>query len=220
MNELFDSIYRKENKIFTSNNKDKRCYYNEESFKEEGIFYRSWNPYKSKIGAGLINGIKDFPITNTSNILYLGSSTGTTVSHISDIAKNGKVFTVDLARDMMIIMMHLVYNRKNIYPIFENAQNPQNYSFVKNTEIDIIIQDIACRDQIDILIKNSNIFLKKGGKILLALKTQCINSSIPSETVMKEQEKILRNHFNIKQIINLEPYEKDHWLFYMEFAGV
>ena len=47
--------------------------------------YRLWNPRRSKLAAALLNGLEGFMLKNDSKILYLGASTGTTVSHISDI---------------------------------------------------------------------------------------------------------------------------------------
>jgi len=47
--------------------------------------FRVWNPYRSKLGASIINGIKEIPIKPGEKVLYLGAASGTTVSHVSDI---------------------------------------------------------------------------------------------------------------------------------------
>ena len=47
--------------------------------------YRQWSTKKSKFAAALAKGIQNIKIKKNDIILYLGASTGTTVSHISDI---------------------------------------------------------------------------------------------------------------------------------------
>ena len=73
-----------------------------------------------------MNGLTDFPFTENSNILYLGVSTGTTISHISDIiGPKGTVFGVEhssrVARDFLD---RVACYRKNIIPIIQDARQP------------------------------------------------------------------------------------------------
>lgn len=51
----------------------------------EKIEYRVWNPFRSKLGATILGGVKNMPIKPGSKVLYLGAANGTTVSHVSDI---------------------------------------------------------------------------------------------------------------------------------------
>ena len=53
-----------------------------------------------------MNNLNDFPFNKKSDVLYLGVSTGTTISHISDIVEqNGTIFGVEhtsrVARDFL-----------------------------------------------------------------------------------------------------------------------
>src|SRR3712207_1248379 len=59
--------------------------YGEKLVKYEDEEYRIWDPFRSKLAAALKKGMKNMPIKNGSKVLYLGASTGTTVSHVSDI---------------------------------------------------------------------------------------------------------------------------------------
>lgn len=64
--------------------------YNEKRISVEGkdgekIEYRVWNPYRSKIAAAVLGGVKDIYIKPGTKVLYLGAASGTTVSHVSDI---------------------------------------------------------------------------------------------------------------------------------------
>ncbi|MEM2634284.1 MAG: fibrillarin-like rRNA/tRNA 2'-O-methyltransferase, partial [Nitrososphaerales archaeon] len=51
--------------------------YNEKLIKLNGLEYRVWDPFRSKLAAALLKGLKEFPISENSKVLYLGVSTGT-----------------------------------------------------------------------------------------------------------------------------------------------
>ena len=44
-----------------------------------------WNPFRSKLAASILGGIKNIYIKPGTKVLYLGAASGTTVSHVSDI---------------------------------------------------------------------------------------------------------------------------------------
>ena len=70
--------------------------YGEKLIKHNGNEYRIWDPYRSKLAAGLKKGLRHMPIINGTKLLYLGASTGTTVSHVSDIiGVTGLIFAVE-----------------------------------------------------------------------------------------------------------------------------
>ncbi|MFW6272708.1 MAG: fibrillarin-like rRNA/tRNA 2'-O-methyltransferase [bacterium] len=216
MEKICEGIYRKNGKIYTINSTDKHKYYDENILTHLNKRYREWNPYKSKIGASIKKKLKEIPISRDSVILYLGSSSGTTISHISDILTKGKIYAVDSSKEMMKKFMKLAYNRQNIFPILESARNYKKYNIPSETLIDLIIQDVACVDQVNILINNSEYYLKSKGKILIAIKTQSIDSIKKPGIVIEEQKKILKSKFKILQTLNLHPFEKNHWLLFME----
>src|SRR4030065_2682548 len=59
--------------------------YQEKLVTKKGIEYRLWDPFRSKLAAAIMNGLEIFPFKENSSVLYLGVSTDTTASHISDI---------------------------------------------------------------------------------------------------------------------------------------
>lgn len=188
--------------------------YGEKLVKYEGEEYRVWDPFRSKLAAALQNGLTDLPIMNKSKVMYIGASTGTTVSHISDIIGiNGLVFAIEsssrVARDLL---ENLASKRENIVPILEDARKPRSYFSVFGT-VDVLYSDIAQPDQTEIAIANCFIYLKPGGTLLLVVKTRSINVLLNPKTVIAQEAKKLENSkFSIKQIIDLEPYDKDHAL--------
>ncbi|MCK5332962.1 MAG: hypothetical protein KAJ24_00480, partial [Candidatus Aenigmarchaeota archaeon] len=60
--------------------------------------YRVWDPKKSKLGAAMQKGLTDVPLRRGMKILYLGISTGTTASHLSDIVGfEGMIYGIEFS---------------------------------------------------------------------------------------------------------------------------
>lgn len=175
------------------------------------IEYRMWDPFRSKLAAAIMNGLKTFPFENAGRILYLGVSTGTTASHISDIVgPSGIIFGVEhasrVARDFLD---RVASHRPNIIPILQDARRPSLYAGIFD-KVDVVYVDIAQPDQTSIAIDNCRTHLGKGGFLLLVVKTRSIDTTRqPHSIIMQEAEK-LEGDFDVKQIIDLRPYDKDH----------
>ncbi|MDE1830473.1 MAG: fibrillarin-like rRNA/tRNA 2'-O-methyltransferase, partial [Thaumarchaeota archaeon] len=101
-------------------------------------------------------------------------------------------------------------------PILQDARNPREY-FAVYGSIDVVYVDIAQPDQTEIAILNCKTFLKKGGYLILVVKTRSIDvTKDPAEIIRMEIEK-LKENFEIVQEINLEPYEGDHSMVVAKF---
>ena len=209
-----------EKKLATENLVPKNQVYNEKLVKIKGTEYRIWNPFRSKLAATIMNGLRDFPFMQKSSVLYLGVSTGTTISHISDIVgQNGIIFGVEhtsrVARDFLD---RVASHRKNIIPIIQDARKPQEY-FSVFKKVDVAYVDIAQPDQTDIAINNCKMYLKSNGYLFLVIKTRSIDVTKDPKKVISNEIKKLEPLFEIKQIINLQPYDKDHAIVIAVFLG-
>ena len=209
-----------EKKLATENLVPKNQVYNEKLVKIKGTEYRIWNPFRSKLAATIMNGLRDFPFMQKSSVLYLGVSTGTTISHISDIVgQNGIIFGVEhtsrVARDFLD---RVASHRKNIIPIIQDARKPQEY-FSVFKKVDVAYVDIAQPDQTDIAIANCKMYLKSNGYLFLVIKTRSIDVTKDPKKVISNEIKKLEPLFEIKQIINLQPYDKDHAIVIAMFLG-
>jgi len=209
-----------EKKLATENLVPKNQVYNEKLVKIKGTEYRIWNPFRSKLAATIMNGLRDFPFMQKSSVLYLGVSTGTTISHISDIVgQNGIIFGVEhtsrVARDFLD---RVASHRKNIIPIIQDARKPQEY-FSVFKKVDVAYVDIAQPDQTDIAIANCKMYLKSNGYLFLVIKTRSIDVTKDPKKVISNEIKKLESLFEIKQIINLQPYDKDHAIVIAVFLG-
>ena len=200
-----------ERKLATENLVPGNQVYNEKLLNVKGVEYRIWNPFRSKLAASIMNGLKDFPFNKKSDVLYLGVSTGTTISHISDIiGQDGIVFGIEhasrVARDFLD---RVASHRKNIVPIIQDARKPEEF-FSVYKKVDTVYVDIAQPDQTDIAIENCKLFLKSGGYLFLVIKTRSIDVTKDPKRVIKNEIKKLEPLFEIKQTIDLQPYDKDH----------
>ncbi len=185
--------------------------YKEKLIIKKDIEYRLWDPFRSKLAAAIMNGLEVFPFQDKLRVLYLGVSTGTTVSHISDIVgPQGIIFGVEhssrVARDFLY---RVASHRKNIIPIMQDARQPQHY-FSVYCKVDVVYVDIAQPDQTDIAITNCKMFLKNGGYLFLVIKTRSIDVTRAPKKIIEKEKNKLNENFEIIQIIDLYPYDKDH----------
>ena len=155
------------------------------------IEYRVWNPFRSKLAAGILGGLDDIFMKPGSSVLYLGAASGTSVSHVSDIVgPTGTVYAVEFShrsgRDLITMATH----RTNVIPIVEDARYPSRYRMLVGM-VDAIFADVAQPDQARIIALNAHHFLKMGGGIIISIKANCIDSTAPAEQVFaKEVEKL------------------------------
>jgi fibrillarin-like pre-rRNA processing protein len=194
--------------------------YGEKLVKLDDEEYRIWDPFRSKLAAAMRKGLRDFPLKYGDKVLYLGASTGTTVSHVSDLIGNkGLVFAVEPAvRVARELIENVASKRKNVIPIIQDARRPESYFSVFGN-VDLVYCDIAQSDQTEIAIKNCNNFLKKEGILLIVIKTRSIDVTMsPHSVVIRESEKLRKNNFHINQTINLDPFDKDHALVHATYS--
>lgn len=185
--------------------------YGEKLVLKKGSEFRLWDPFRSKLAGAIIKGL-DVELLPGSKILYLGASTGTTVSHISDIVGNsGRIFAIESSsRVARELIFNVSSKRQNITPIIADARRPREYFSIFDI-IDIVYCDIAQPDQTDIAIENCLTYLKVGGILLLVIKTRSIDVTMdPKDVVKQEIRKLQQNCFSIIQTLSLNPFDKDH----------
>lgn len=207
-------VFKEKNRIFTENPKSCKGLkvYNEKLVKYKEKEFRSWNPYRSKLAAAILNGFSN-KIKPNFDVLYLGAATGTTVSHISDILKEGLIYSVESSPIAVKKLIQVSKKRQNIITILEDANHPDRYSSIVPI-VDIIYQDISQRNQAEIFIENIKRYLKKNGFGILMVKARSIDVSLePKKAFDLVFSKLKNNDFKILDKINLTPYEKDHAAF-------
>jgi len=187
---------------------------------EEGtkVEYRVWNPFRSKLAAGVLGGMENIFISPGQKVLYLGAASGTSVSHVADIVgPEGTVYAVEFSLRSGRDLINMAKKRTNVIPIIEDARVPQKYRMLLST-VDVIFADVAQPDQARIVAINAHSFLKVGGHAVISIKANCIDSTKPANVVFQgEVQKLRSEHFRPIEQITLEPYERDHAMVTAEY---
>lgn len=90
--------------------------------------YRVWNPFRSKLAAGILGGLETIYIKPGSKALYLGAASGTSVSHVADIVgPTGTVYAVEFSHRSGRDLINMATRRTNVVPIVEDARMPLKY---------------------------------------------------------------------------------------------
>jgi fibrillarin-like pre-rRNA processing protein len=187
--------------------------YNEDLLPRDGKEYRTWDPFRSKLAAAMMKGLPRDVIKEGDRVLYLGTSTGTTASHVSDLlGESGLLLGVEFAPRVAREFIELVARkRRNVIPYVADARDPSKYALAT---VDVVYCDIAQQDQTEIAILNCRRLLKKqGGTLLLVVKARSIDVIKEPDDVFKEEAARLEiNGFEVVRVIELSPYDKDHAL--------
>lgn len=210
---VFSEKYRGKNALFTLNAYPGQRAYGEDVLTQAGNEYRHWDPTRSKLCAAIHKGLNQIGIRKGNTVLYLGASTGTTVSHVSDIVgRDGFVFAVDFAPRVLRELVYLSETRTNVAAIFGDARNPGELTHTVGM-VDCVYMDVAQRGQVKIFLANCDMFLKQGGFGLLAQKARSEDVSRDPISLFRESLKELESRMPVVDYKRLDPYEKDHCMF-------
>jgi len=168
--------------------------------------YRVWDPYRSKLAALYLVG-KGIELVPDMKVLYLGAANGTTVSHVADYTE--VVYAVEFAPRPMQDLLEVARRRKNVMPILADASCPEQYAPLVEA-VDLLYQDVAQPDQAAIALRNC-VFLKKGGHLVLMLKTRSVDiRKEPAEVFRDTLDILISAGLTIVESTWLAPYHQDH----------
>ncbi|MGY8644712.1 MAG: fibrillarin-like rRNA/tRNA 2'-O-methyltransferase [Candidatus Poseidoniales archaeon] len=199
--------------------------------KDSHIEWRHWDPTKSKVAASLLKTKRnpsDMLPEQGSTCLYLGASSGTTVSHIHDHVcgsgnhHNGQVVAVEIAPRMMRDLSKLSESRPGLIPVLGDARNPSVIAPYLRGQVDWIHQDISIADQTKTFLKISEVFLKVGGIGLLSLKAaseRWIEGGDDSRFAEAKELIELNQKIVLLEIIDISYFEGQHRVFVIERDG-
>ena len=192
--------------------------YGERLFNYEGVEYREWNAYRSKLAAALLKGLEELPVKEGDRILYLGIASGTTASHISDIiGSKGLIYGVEFSPRVIRDLMQVVADRRNILPILADARMPERYRLMVGM-VNGLYADVAQPEQADIVNRNARLFLEDGGYLLLAIKARSIDvTREPSDIYLREMKKLAQGGFEVIDVVHLDPFDRDHAMIYARY---
>ena len=208
--EKFPGVFLVGGKLATRNIAPGSRVYGEKLVREGEAEFRMWDLYRSKLAAAIHKGLREMPIKPGSTVLYLGAATGTTASHVSDIVGGeGAVYCVEFAQRSMRDLLAVCERRGNMLPIMGDARVPQDYADSVG-KVDVVYQDVAQPDQDEIFMRNSRLFLKKGGWGMIAIKSQSIDVTRRPEKIFEEFVRNVSPEIDVREQIELSPYDLEH----------
>lgn len=210
----FCGVFTDGHALYTANGAPGKSVYGERLVEFESREFRRWDPRRSKLAATILLGIRPFGLARSTKVLYLGAASGTTASHVSDIAVDGAVHCVEFSERSFRDLVRVCETRKNMYPVLADANRPEDYShMIEGAEL--VYQDIAQRNQVDIFVRNMASFDCEHG--LLMLKSRSVDVNRRPEDVFKEvRRELMRRQFKVRDMVDLGRYAKDHAAFIVE----
>jgi fibrillarin-like pre-rRNA processing protein len=171
--------------------------------------FRVWDPRRSKLAA-LYHMNRGIELESHLRVLYLGAAHGTTASHVADYVE--VVYAIEPAPRPFRDLLDISEKKKNIIPIKADARKPEIYRPLVE-KVDLIYQDIAQPDQVDILLSNAQ-YLTSEGSFILMLKSRSIEvHTSPHEVAAQAGEQLRKGGFVVDPALFLDPIYPDHAVF-------
>jgi len=168
--------------------------------------WRAWNPDRSKLGAMLALGF-DTGLDGGETVLYLGAAAGTTVSHVADFA--GPTYAVEFAPRPVRDLLDAAAPRDRLFPLLKDARRPETYAHVVESDVDVVVQDVATRGQAAVAVENAR-FLADDGRLLLAVKARSEDVTAEPADVFDDVCDRLRDAYEVRERRRLDRYHDDH----------
>ncbi len=184
-----------------------------ERWKEvRGHLYRAFDPFRSKLAAAIVRGWTG-PLPQVGERwLYLGAASGTTASHVADLAgPSGRVYAVEKSVRPFARLFDLSGRWPNLLPILADARDPE--SFVDRVPpVDGVYADVAQPDQVEILTRAASWYLRgPGSAVLLALKASSMGRELSPSVHSERSESALAERFDLAPTVRLEPFHRAHY---------
>ena len=200
--------------VYTINATPGRPVYGESLVSSEDIEYRRWDPYRSKLAAMILLGSRLPWLDANTKVLYLGAASGTTASHVSDIVVNGVVHCVEVSERSFRDLVKVCESRKNMIPILADANRPEEYAH-EIEGVELVYQDVAQRNQVEIFVRNMGTFDAEHG--ILMLKSRSVNVNREPASVFKEvRRQLTEKQLRVTEMVDLEKFARDHAAFVVE----
>ena len=188
------------------------------------IEWRRWDPTRSKVAAAILRTRGEpsslLP-TPGSTCLYLGASSGGTVSHIHDFVcgadnhHGGQLVAVEISPRMVRDLVKLSDSRPGLVPVLGDARKPEQVAPFIREKASWIHQDLSIADQAETFVKMATSFLAPDGIGLLSLKAASERSSEGDDNSrFQKAEQILRDSDLVfQERMDLKGLEEQHVVF-------
>jgi fibrillarin-like pre-rRNA processing protein len=168
--------------------------------------WRVWDAGRSKLGAMLALGM-DTGLSGGESVLYLGAASGTTVSHVADFA--GPTYAVEFAPRPTRDLLGVAEDRQNLFPLLKDARQPATYAHVVESNLDVLVQDVATRGQAEVALRNRR-FLADDGRLLAAIKARSEDVTADPSDVFASVLDELETGYEVLETERLDRFHEDH----------
>jgi len=168
--------------------------------------WRCWDARRSKLGAMLEKGLET-GLAGGNSVLYLGAASGTTASHVADFA--GPTYAVEFAARPARDLVAVAEDRNRLFPLVKDARRPETYAHVVQSDVDVVVQDVATRGQGRVAVENRR-FLGEEGRLLAAVKARSEDVAAEPAAVFEDVLGVLRESYEVIATERLEPFHDDH----------
>lgn len=218
-----DCLLIEKSTLWTMNATPGKRVYGEKTRRISSREFRKWDPYRSKIAAGMLRTQHDprnlLPQPG-SQVLYLGAGHGTTISHIHDIVCGegnkfgGRIIGIDISPRCIRDLLGLAKVRPGFIPVLADARK-STWEHTIHSQVDWLFQDVSQTGQLDIFLDVSSKHLKPSGRALFSFKMASERWSDEAKTVQIEamEQRITSSGFDCTEILDLQGFEDEHFLF-------
>ena len=209
-----DRVFSERGRLYTVSADPGKRVYGEKLVRIGDTEYREWSPRRSKLSAYLTNGGSQFPFRDGSKVLYLGASSGTTPSHISDCIGSGTMVCIEFAPRMFRELVRNCEGRSNMMPVLADATKPSEYSFTSDSA-DVVYCDVAQKNQADIIADNMDAFNARTGMLAVKARSEDVTET-PEKIFAAAEKRLVERGFRIVDSKSLEPFEDSHRMIVFE----
>jgi len=168
------------------------------------------------------HGPRDLLPHHGSQVLYLGAGHGTTISHIHDIVCGeenkfgGRIVGIDISPRCIRDLLGLAKARPGFIPVLADARK-RTWEHTIHGQVDWLFQDVSQTGQLDIFLDVSTKHLKPSGRALFSFKMASERWSDEAKAVQIEamEKRIASSGFDCNEILDLQGFEDEHFLFVM-----
>lgn len=168
--------------------------------------WRAWDVRRSKLGAMYERGMNP-GLAAGDRVLYLGAASGTTASHVAEVAR--VVYAVEFAPRPMGDLVRVAETRESLIPLLEDARRPESYAHVVESDLDLVVQDVATRGQAGVACANRR-FLADDGRLCAVIKARSEDATHDPKAVFETALAELRETYEVLETDRLDPLHRDH----------
>ncbi len=200
--------------LYTVNAAPGKAVYGERLIRAGQVEFRRWDPMRSKLAAMILLGGTDTGLDRNSKVLYLGAASGTTASHVSDIVTSGFVYCIEFSERSFRDLVKVCETRTNMIPVLADANQPHEYEHMIEAA-ELVYQDVAQRNQVEIFVRNMAAF--EAGRGILMLKSRSVDvNKRPKDVFAKVRKQLTDACLKVRAVVDLDRYAKDHAAFVVE----